>query len=106
MTVAYTLINAASMTADVTSIPIEIGGIRGVSISAVYSGSPNGTIKLQASVDSGTNWSDVASSSFAISSAGVFIWNYDPVAVPLLRVVYTFSSGSGSLTVTVFKKEG
>jgi hypothetical protein len=100
----FTLVSAADMSSNVTSNAVEIQGISNVSLSAVYTGSPVGSVKLQASVDAGANWSDVASSSFSISSAGVFIWNYAPCAVPLLRVVYTATSGSGALTVTVFKK--
>lgn len=101
----YVLLNSADISVTVTSNPVDVTGINGVSLSAVYTGSPVGVIKLQASVDNGANWSDVASSSFSISSAGVFIWNYAPVAVPLLRVVYTATSGTGALTVTVFKKD-
>lgn len=105
MTTSYDLLVGASMAADVASNRIEITGISAVAIVAVYTGSPVGTIKLQASVrEDNTDWNDVADSSFSISSAGIYTWNYDPVAVPYLRVVYTRTSGTGALSAAVFKK--
>lgn len=101
----YVLILGASMATNVTTNPIEITGVSAIGISAVYTGTPSGTIKLQAAVvGDGSDWNDVANSSFTITTAGTSTWNYDPVAVPYLRVVYTATSSTGALTVNVFKK--
>lgn len=108
-----------AMTADINSKGIDLNQTPLFSIQASWTGTPTGTIKLQASNDivqvdpsnsnpvgpdpAGlvVNWSDIPSSSQAIAgAAGNFLWNQADVGYRWVRVVYTFASGTGTLSVT------
>jgi len=103
LTTPDVLVDAGSMAGNITSSSQQLTNIFGYSVQAVYTGSPVGTIKLQASLDR-TTWNDVSNSSTAISAAGSTLWNISDVQYPYLRVVYTRDSGSGVLTVKFFGK--
>lgn len=82
------------------------------SIAANISGTPTGTISLQASNDPETNdtqplsnkppvnWVTIANSSFSVTSSGETMWNVSEVAYNYVRVVYVDSS-SGASTATM-----
>jgi hypothetical protein len=72
-------------------------------IQAVFTGTPDGTLKLQISNDD-TNWTDYTGSSEAISGAGNFAWNIINIGFQYVRLVYTRSSSTGSLSATVSGK--
>jgi len=87
-------------------------------VAAVVTGTPTGTIKLQASNDPETNdtqynvtanrppsvgpvnWVDITNSSFTLSSSGETMWNVRDIGYNYVRVVYTDSSG-GTSTATM-----
>lgn len=86
-------------------------------MAAIISGTPNGTLKLQASNDPETNdtqynstnlppaqgpvnWVDILDSTFTVSAAGEVMWNVDAVGYNYVRVVFTDASG-GSSTATM-----
>lgn len=86
-------------------------------IVAIISGTPTGTVKLQASNDPETNdtqvnstgvapavgpsnWVDIADSAFAVSTAGKTMWNVTDVGYNYVRVVYIDAS-SGVSTATM-----
>lgn len=93
------------------------------SISFIVSGTPTGSVKLQASNDPETNdtqvntsygagqsptnppavgpsnWADITNSTFALTTSGVTMWNVSEVAYNYVRVVYTDTSG-GTSTAT------
>ena len=101
---------AADMSASFSSDPILLDQIYGFSFQAVFTGSPNGTFKLQCSNDDVklssevSQWSDVGSTSQAISAAGDLFYNIDAAHYKWVRIVYTRSSGSGSCDVVYFAK--
>ena len=83
------------------------------SVAAIITGTPTGTIKLQASNDpetndtqtnstglipavGPTNWVDIANSSFSLSAAGETMWNVNAVGYNYVRVVYTDGSSGTS----------
>ena len=104
------IISAADMSSSFLSEPILLDQIYGYSFQAVFTGSPNGTFKIQCSNDdvnsssSVVGWSDVGSSSQAISAAGDLFYNIDAAFYKWVRIVYTRSSGSGSCDVVYFAK--
>ena len=115
------LISAGVMTgtAVVESAPIPLEQIFGYAVQAVWTGTPNGSIKLQASCDNPgrdnqasnggpdevTNWTDIASSSYAITgSAGNYMWNVSDAYYRYFRVVYTNTSSVGVLNVKAVVK--
>lgn len=87
-----------------------LGHICNLSIQIVFTGTPVGAFKLQASDDAGSangglfpqdtsvsNWTDITGSSQAISAAGNIMWNIQNAGYNFIRVSYTASSGTGSL---------
>lgn len=68
----------------------------GFSIHLVYTGAPVGSLKLQASND-GATWEDVASSTVAVSAASSTLYNLADQYYRLVRVVYTRTSGTGTI---------
>lgn len=105
-------------TTVITSNPVRLDQIYGYAIQAVYTGSPVGTLKLQASSDSParqtqvsnggpdvvTNWTDITDSSEAVSGAGSFMWNVTGCFYNYVRLVYTNASGTGVLTAKLSEK--
>jgi len=103
------IVSAQVMDTNITSSPYNVQQIYGVAIQAVWTGTPTGTFKLQASSDPATaftgsqgaptNWTDVANSSYAVSAAGSYMWNVFDIMYNWIRVVYTDSSGGTSTAV-------
>jgi hypothetical protein len=106
-TVMNTTLNSLAMPTDRT---INFG------IQIVFTGTPTGSFKLQASCDpvaapsqvynangvvtfTPTNWSTVANSTFTVSAAGDVEWDYQNVGFNYVRVVYTDTSGGSSTAV-------
>lgn len=91
--------------------PIYLGHIVDYSIQLVFTGTPGGNFKLQVSNDLGninatteaeqvagvTTWTDVAGSPQTISAAGDHTWAVDNAGYRWVRVVWTATSGSGTL---------
>lgn len=106
-------LDGASMTGTATnnSDPIWLGHAAGVAIQAVWTGTPNGAFKLQCAVDPQvpspgitnptiTNWEDIASSNYSVTgSAGTYTWNITSAFYPWIRVVYTNTSSTGTLSI-------
>lgn len=103
--------------ATVNSIGINLQQLSTWCIQAVFTGSPSGTFKIQVSCDMvvvGTgadpasnvvNWTDYTGSSQVISAAGNFLWDTSDAGYQWVRLVYTKTSGTGSLNA-VFNGKG
>lgn len=105
LTTPLTLSPSSAMTANITSNAIDARGIQVASVQAIYTGSPVGTLKLQAANNlASPTWVDIADSSQAISAAGSFVWNINYVGFTTFRLVYTFTSGTGTLSALVCAK--
>jgi hypothetical protein len=104
-----------SIASGFTSAYVPLKSTYMYSMVAIITGSPTGTLKLQASNDPETNdtqinstglppavgpsnWVDIANSTFTITSAGETMWNVRDPAYNYVRVVYT---GSGAATMTL-----
>lgn len=101
------------MATSITSTPILIEHIFGVCIQAVWTGTPTGTLVLEASTDQErlsdgtgvTNWTAIAGSSVSLTGvAGNQMWNVDLAFYRWVRLVYTASSGSGTLNARIQMK--
>lgn len=109
------ILSAGDMsTASLNSVGIDLNQTVLYSIQAVFTGAPVGTLKLQISNDfvatptagganlasAVTHWTDYTGSSYSVSAAGDFAWNVFDVGYRWVRMVYTKTSGTGSLTAT------
>lgn len=94
------LISNGAMTTNLTSPSVDLSKIVGYCVYAKWTGSPAGAIKLQASLDD-TNFVDIQYSEQAISGAGDFMWNVSNAFYDKVRVVFTFSGGTGTLNAQI-----
>ncbi len=103
----FAIFSSDDMSGVLTSEPIPLFNIYGFSVQLIYTGSPDGEMKLQASDDDSfenqantdpSNWTDLSGTVIAIAAAGSYIYNYSLVPFNWVRVVWTPSSGSGSLS--------
>lgn len=99
---------------------VWLGHICNFSIQLVFTGTPNGTFKLQGSNDAGspdggsqpflysgvTNWTDITGSSQAITTAGDLMYQFENAGFNFVRVVWTRSSSTGSLTSARMQLKG
>jgi hypothetical protein len=93
---------SVSMSTDIQSdIIVSMGSI--FSIQLVYTGSPVGLLKLEYSLDK-TNWSDASGTTTSISNADNTIYSLVNVAVPYIRIIFSRTSGSGTLTAKMCAK--
>lgn len=111
-----------TLTSTVNSEAVLLQNVIDYAIQIVYTGTPTGSFKLQASNDDGqplkgvspvtlgssvVNWTDVPSSSVAVSgAAGSSMWNIQDAGYRWVRVVYVFTSGTGSLTIARVNTKG
>lgn len=94
--------DAVDMTANRVSSVIDISELVGFAAHEIYTGSPTGTLVVEGSND-GTNFVTVDTNSLT-GSAGQKLVEKDRAHWRYIRVSYTFSSGTGSLTVYVSGK--
>lgn len=97
------LATAVSMSASINSTSQQMNQYAVACVQAVFTGSPVGVLKLQISNDN-SNWTDYGGSEQSISAAGNFAWNLANIGYQYVRLVYTKTSGSGALSVTVSGK--
>jgi hypothetical protein len=77
----------------------------GYSLQIIFTGNPNGTLKLQGSNDSvqlikdPVNWTDIQGSSVVITASGNTVYNVTDVMYNWVRVVYTAVSGTGTCVI-------
>jgi len=95
-------ISAATMNANITGPAIDTTDLSHISFEAVWTGTPTGTLSAQGSNDS-SNWVNLANSSLALAgTASSTIYEcYAPV-FRYIRYVYTFTSSTGTLNVSLF----
>lgn len=102
------IINAVSMAADIESEAVLLDQIFGYAAQCRWTGSPSGTLKLQAScqiIHSGetiTDWDDVSGASVTVESVSTngTLFNADAQFYKYFRVIFDRTGGTGSLTVT------
>ncbi len=100
-----------------TSVGWSVARMEHVSITAAYTGTPSGTLVLQASNDRGDknsanwfagpdvgNWVTIANSSVTVTTADTTVWNLSNTGHRWLRVKYTWTASTGTLNVTANAK--
>lgn len=104
-----TYLASASLASNNTSAAINVSDWTHFSLMLVWTGTPTGSFKLQCSNDmqAPTNWEDVTGSSFAVAgAAGQLVFNYDTAPFKWVRLVYTSTSGTGTITVAQYHAKG
>lgn len=109
MPVKYTYfkaLNAADASTNQTSAALDMREDVYISVHNTSTGTATGTVKLQGSndqVQSGTgapvNWVDIPSKSVSVTAASNTAIDSFLCTYMYVRAVYTFSSGTGTITV-------
>lgn len=105
------ILTAGDASGNLTSDHGLLAHVIGYSIQIVVTGSATGTVKLQGSSDPVPdsqfnvksfpvqNWTDIANSDQNITGAGSVMYNVDDSFYNWVRVVYTSTSGTGTMTI-------
>jgi len=100
----YELAIGPSLSSSANSAVEDLNQDAGFSLQVVFTGTAlNGSFKLQASNDliAPTNWTDVASSAQAVTAltgSSSLLWNLDATYYNYVRLSWTNSSGTGSVS--------
>lgn len=113
------LLTAGNMAGTINSNGEDVNQIFMFSIQAIFTGVPVGSLKLQISNDdvpmglqgqdpaiNVVNWSDYTGSQVAVAAAGNWMWIVSDGGYKWVRLVYTATSGTGSLNVEYNGKGG
>lgn len=105
------LMPAGDMSGNLASNGVDVNQIFMFSIQAVFTGAPVGSLKVQVSNDdvpdapgsnpsaNVVNWVDYTGSATAVSGSGNFMWIISNGGYKWVRIAYTFTSGTGSLSL-------
>jgi hypothetical protein len=100
-----TLFATASAAASAQSGVYDLCDLYRFAIQVVFTGANvAGTIKLQASLDNST-WVDVPDSSQTITASEDHIWDVTSAGYRYVRVDWTYTSGTGNMTITIHVKD-
>jgi hypothetical protein len=94
---------SGNMIGNITSLSVNINEIVSYAIQAVFTGAPIGNIELQGSND-GVNFTLIPESYAAVTGAGSYLINVELPGYSYVQVVYTFASGTGSMTAIINTK--
>lgn len=109
-----TIISAGDMSGNINSSAVDVGFYDVVSVQAVWTGTPTGSLKLQASnafvtscaAIAAGDWSDISSSTVAlVGSADNVMYNVANFAYKCLRLVYTRTGSTGVLNASISTKD-
>lgn len=103
-------LDGTDMTSTILSESVWLENMANAAIQIVFTGTPNGTFKLQASCDEPSknvpakstpqNWTDVVDSSQAVVAAGNHIYEMQNIGYTFVRVVWTDTSSGSPSTIT------
>lgn len=101
-----TITNGDMSAATLTSTPTNIINKDNVAIALVWTGSPVGTFAVNVSQDK-TTWIPLTLSTTPVASgsAGSIGLDLNQLAFPHIQVVYTKTSGTGTLNCTISAKQ-
>lgn len=98
------LLTAVSMASNQTSVVFDASSARQFAVQSVWSGtSPVGTMNVSASLD-GVNFKSLYSLAVT-GNTGIDVKELGYLASPYIQVSYTFTSGTGTLTVKLSAKQ-
>lgn len=99
------LISAANAGANYTSTQLDLGDIFNLSIQVTFSSNTlNGSLNLEGSNDN-SSYTTITGSTQAITSGASHMWGITNATYRYIRVVWTQSSGTGTLSSKAVIKE-
>ena len=113
---SFPILNAASLASSLTSSPTNISLLDNVGIQAdIASGDAAGTLAVQVSatyeqdaqgnvLNAGT-WVTLTSQAIAAGAPANSYFDLNQMSAPWIRLIYTRTSGSGTITATIVAKK-
>ena len=99
------IVTNGDMSGNITSIRTDIDEVVSYAIQAKFTGSPVGTLKLQGSNDLAIlGYTDITDTITAISGSGTYLVNVELPCYSYVQLVYTATSGSGTLNAFINSK--
>lgn len=94
-----------SMVASSNSLPLNIDECVSYCVHAKFTGAPVGELKIQGSNDPAIlGYDDITDSISAVTEAGGYILNVELPAYSFIRLVYTATSGTGTINAKINAK--
>lgn len=97
------LFDAKPVTASLSSVGIGLINMEGFSVSASYTGTVVGTLKLEASVDDET-YTAMSDTVQSVAGVGTSLWNVPFAYYPYVRLTLTRTSGTGVISAKMFAR--
>lgn len=100
------VITSGDMSGNITQSPgTNIQYLDNISVQLTWSGTPTGTFAIQGSLDK-VNWIALSLSPTpgAAGAAGSILLDLNQLSFPWIRITYTASSGSGTLSAWISGK--
>jgi hypothetical protein len=92
------ILTDGDMSGNLETDVIDTSRLDAVVFYAKFTGSPVGTLKVQVSIDD-INYVDLPDSEVSVTAAGDFMWNIVDTNFDKIKVVYTATSGSGTINI-------
>ncbi len=101
----YPIVTNGNMASTITSSVTDIRYLDNVGIQAVFTGTPTGTFTVNVSLDQ-VNWDSLTFSATPVASgtAGSVYMDVNQTSSPYIQLVYTPTSGTGTLNAKIVGK--
>lgn len=101
----YTLVPTQSAASSVTTSAINLSDMQNYSFQVIFTGANVvGSTKLQCSLDN-VNFQDIADSTNSVTSSAGIVYTVSQASYKYVRLVWTYSSGTGNITVLGLSKD-
>lgn len=94
----YKIITDGDMSTSLMSSDVDLSKCDGYSVYAKWAGAPIGTLKITTSLD-GINYVDLSGSETEVNGSGDAMWEVATAFYDKIKVVFTRTSGTGTLNV-------
>lgn len=102
---SYAILSAQSLAASFNSASTNVQFLDRISYSGSWTGSAVGSLIAQGSAD-GTNFANLDMNAINLNNASdSFVMDIQCTSLPYVRLAYTRSSGTGSMTAVISGKE-
>jgi len=114
----FEIVQPTLLTSSFVSNPVSVQRLDRVGLEIIVTGTPTGTVTVQGSIDyvpptvqispsvSPATWFDIPLDLDALTGGPqTYVIDMVTTAIPWLRISYTFTSGTGSMTAVIVAKE-
>ena len=101
----YQIASAQSVGSAFQTVPLDLGDMTNYAIQCVFSSNTiGGSLSLEGSLDKST-WTTIPESSQTVTAGAAHMWSVEKAGYRYVRAAWTYSAGSGTVTIKAFLKE-